>query len=455
MIDSYLGYNLVTPNIIYKNEKIWRPLPDPLDINFVLGNDNALPLLEAEIDRYKYATNLNALRYLVDAYDSSFWNASFYNCWLQAIRELNPAEQPQQFPLFMQTVAWQQQKINTQLAAWAQLRHDNLLYAKQPYTFAAPCSYPHSYLEPYPAFYQQISNLASTAISVFRQFPGNSVIQRMINYFQNMENVMNKLEGLAHKELNRQPFSQDEITFLKQMLFVPEEPCSPEFSGWIAGLFYELTLASMKDFVIADVHTQPTDNFGNIVGRVLHVGVGKVNLGIFLAEAPAASYQPMAFVGPVLSYYEKITEDFDRLTDQRWSEMVDRQTVPPRPDWVNIYLADSEGQALPPGRELPGNPPQGTHVKSLNGSPEFRVLPNFPNPFNPLTIISYTLPESRQVSVAIYDVSGRLLRRLVNQEQPAGRHQVTWQAEGISSGVYLCRIQAGREEKVIKLMLLK
>ena len=58
--------------------------------------------------------------------------------WLNSIRKLNPPKDRSALPQFMQTAAFWQEKLNTQLSSWAQLRHDNLLYAKQSYTGGVP-----------------------------------------------------------------------------------------------------------------------------------------------------------------------------------------------------------------------------------------------------------------------------------------------------------------------------
>ncbi|NOX89993.1 MAG: DUF3160 domain-containing protein, partial [Calditrichaeota bacterium] len=112
IVDSYIFSNVVFDRIVFKGEKIWRPLPDPLDAMFVLGNDDALPLLKEELTNYKYASQLAALRFLVDSYDTAFWESSLYNVWLNAIRALNPPENRDGFPFFMKTAAWRQNKLN-------------------------------------------------------------------------------------------------------------------------------------------------------------------------------------------------------------------------------------------------------------------------------------------------------------------------------------------------------
>jgi hypothetical protein len=456
IIDSYVFSNLVYDRIIYQDEKVWRPMPDPLDAMFVLGNDNALPLLEDEISQYHYASQLASLRYLVDAYDDDFWSVSLYNVWLQAIRYLNPPADRTGFPFFMKTAAWQQEKLNTQLASWAQLRHDNLLYAKQSYTGGTACSFPHSFIEPYPDFYKQIADFAETAQEFFSKFPSeNYMIQQIQDYFPQLKELMIKLQILAQKELNGQDFSAHEIDFLKTMLFIDGMSGAPPFSGWYADLFYLPDDAAEVDYIIADVHTQPTDRFGSVVGRVLHVGVGQINLGIFLADSPSDKYQPMAFVGPVMSYYEKITENFDRFTDERWKEEVEAGALPKRPDWTNIYLADNNGNPLPEGREL-----ESVFYTDVEGPvhtlpPQFDLLQNYPNPFNPGTTISYSISQPSNVKHAILDIQGRLISTIVERYQEAGKHSINWNSRDLPSGVYFCRIQANDQIKTIKMMLIR
>ena len=462
IIDSHVFSRVVFPNILFRNQRIWRGLPDPLDALYVLGNDTALPLLQTQLDTYHYGSQLTALRYLVDAYDEDFWDASLYNCWLQALRTLNPPESSQGLPFFMRTAAWQAQKLNTQLFSWAQLRHDNLLYAKPSYTGGITCAYPHSYVEPYPEFYCQIARFAEKAHEIYAESDHASWIG---HYFWKLANHVRRLEVLAEKERDRDAFTAEEADWLKRMLY-EEDICGSAYQGWVFGLFFDgEEMASEADHVVADIHTQPTDEFGCPVGKVLHVGVGKIHLGVFLAESPSSGFAPMAYVGPVLSYHETITEDFERLTDEDWQSLVTQHQLPNRPDWANIYLADRSGQAYAEGRELPSRiyDPMTPILDPDDPDPESPSEPvirgwgltgAYPNPFRRWTAIAYRLAREAPVVLEVCDASGRIVDTLIDDVRPAGVHTAVWNAGGVPSGRYFCRLRIGQRRQTADLLLI-
>lgn len=86
---------------------------------------------------------------------------------------------------------------------------------------------------------------------------------------------------------------------------------------------------------------------------------------------------------------------------------------------------------------------------------EFSLFQNYPNPFNPNTAISYQLAENSWVEVKVFDLLGREIATLVNDQQPAGIHTVNFDASKQSSGVYLYTIQAGDFRQVKKMLLIK
>jgi FlgD Ig-like domain len=87
-------------------------------------------------------------------------------------------------------------------------------------------------------------------------------------------------------------------------------------------------------------------------------------------------------------------------------------------------------------------------------------LTGYPNPFNPVAVLRYGLPEALNVSVSVYDVSGRKIAQLEDRYRLAGIHTLTWDAKDdigrqVASGMYLLRIQAGRYFKTIKLTYIR
>lgn len=235
VIDSYITNNVTFDRIVYNNTKVRRMLPSFLDVMFALGNSAAGQLLMPELKKYHYSLNLVSLRYLIDTYTDNFWSNSIYNLWLLSIRTLNPQTDRSLLPEFMQTSAWWQQKLNTQLSAWTELRHDNLLYAKQSYTGGVVCSYPYGFVEPNPQFYSSMKLIAEKTLAKLK---GLSLTNNSLeSYFNNFASVMDTLKTLAEKELNNIPFSDLEIDFLKHVIY-DKTFCGITLSGW----YYDLNI---------------------------------------------------------------------------------------------------------------------------------------------------------------------------------------------------------------------
>ena len=90
----------------------------------------------------------------------------------------------------------------------------------------------------------------------------------------------------------------------------------------------------------------------------------------------------------------------------------------------------------------------------------FQLLPNYPNPFNARTTISYQLPQRAPVKLSVYNIAGQPVKQLVAGRQEAGRYQVFWEGrdalgERVGSGVYFYRLDAGGYQQTRRLLLLK
>ena len=86
---------------------------------------------------------------------------------------------------------------------------------------------------------------------------------------------------------------------------------------------------------------------------------------------------------------------------------------------------------------------------------EFALHPAYPNPFNPVTTLNYYLPKSSDVSLVIYDVTGREVSRLADSFHPAGNYKIDWDAAGFASGIYFARLDDGKMQMTQKLLLIK
>ncbi len=86
----------------------------------------------------------------------------------------------------------------------------------------------------------------------------------------------------------------------------------------------------------------------------------------------------------------------------------------------------------------------------------FELMQNFPNPFNPQTTIPYYLPQASRVYLYVTDAAGRKVAVLVNGLQPAGRHQVRFDAQNLPSGLYFYHLIAnGRKAETRKMLLIR
>ncbi|MBT3270385.1 DUF3160 domain-containing protein [Candidatus Poribacteria bacterium] len=340
VLDANVLGSVVFDRIAHAGRKVQRMRPAMADVLFVLGNDDALATLDDELAKYRYAPNLTAARAIVDAYDDDAWSSSFYGGWLGAIRGLNPTRERSARPSFMRTDEWAGKTMNTQLASWSQLKHDSLLYTQQAYSAGSiACEYPTSYVEPVPRMYAALIELARAMTRGIDGLApeGSRLRPRLLGYFQHLEDTSATLAEVIRKQSRGEPRSDAEKDFLKKMLFTVSSGCTIAYTGWYSKLFYTGEGGLRKDDrVVADVFTQPTDDEGNVVGRVIHVGAGSIDTAFVVCDW--GDGESCAYVGPVMSYYEHSSEKFKRLTDDEWKDLYVTPAAA-RPAFTSSYLA--------------------------------------------------------------------------------------------------------------------
>jgi hypothetical protein len=74
---------------------------------------------------------------------------------------------------------------------------------------------------------------------------------------------------------------------------------------------------------------------------------------------------------------------------------------------------------------------------------EIKLLHNYPNPFNPSTIIRFYVPRNEYVNIKVFDINESEMETLINGEVPAGQHEIHWTPDNLASGIYIYSLQAG------------
>jgi hypothetical protein len=125
----------------------------------------------------------------------------------------------------------------------------------------------------------------------------------------------------------------------------------------------------------------------------------------------------------------------------------------------NVYVSGTSSQGPETGWDYAtikySQTPTWVPRNDENTKFEYKLDQNFPNPFNPITTISFDLPLRSNVEVSIFDRQGKKVEDLIDGIREAGTYEVIWDASGMPSGLYIYRLQAGDYTHSGKMMLLK
>ena len=342
--DSYLFSNLVFPYIgkyVGKNCKdtftcentlgggLQRVFPRGLDVMSLLGSKRAGEILvESGDTNYKgkdkegniitYETQFNKFKKEFDSFTEADWQKNLYWSWLDALKPLLK-EFGDGYPTFMQTEAWQEKELTSALASWAELRHDTILYAKQSYTMTGwgavskPLEKPVvGYIEPVPEFYNKLLALTRMTNKGLTEM---EVLDDSAKYrLESLEKVLKRLVELSKKELENKELTEDDYTFIKN------------FGEELNNVISDVDDKAKKTTIIADVHTDQNTK------QVLEEGVGYVKMIIVAYKVPDGRI--LIGAGPVMSYYEFKHPMKDRLTDEKWRELL-KSNPPDKPEWAS------------------------------------------------------------------------------------------------------------------------
>jgi len=257
------------------------------------------------------------------------------------------------------------------------------------------------------------------------------------------------LKKIAIKELENIPLTNEEYEnifcfgkVMQALVSVVKDPHDP----------WKFDADDMA--IVADVHTDSNTDM------CLEEGVG-YPLEIFVIVNEGGNIRITK--GAIFSYYEFKQPISQRLTDEAWREMLTSATPPEMPKWVSSFMDVKQPQP----DYIPDSPDNlfekeftQVEVTQTGIIPKtIKLLENYPNPFNPETVIRFELPKISLVTIQVYNTLGQKIRTLISEQRPAGIHIIKWDGKddhgsSVSSGVYFYSMETGDFRQVRKMVLL-
>jgi len=328
-LDASIFQHLIYREVGENSKGERRMLPKGLDIPAAMGSQEAYRLLQdlGETSYEKYPENMKKLKGQVASLDTSVKTQNLYWSWLYTLEPLT-SEKGEGYPSFMQNQAWARKQLETYLSSWTELKHDTILYAKQVYAEMGggdEAQDDRGYVEPNPVVYARLAALTRMTIDGLES--RDLLTEESRAPLEEMEELALKLKTISEKELAQEPLSDEEYDLIRsfggQLEHFWLEALKDE------GVDHRSAIAENPAALVADVATDPN-------GQVLEEGTGYVN--DIYAIVPIDGELRIA-KGAVYSYYEFPWPSGDRLTDEKWKEMLANDKVPEQPSWTKAYTA--------------------------------------------------------------------------------------------------------------------
>lgn len=322
----------------YDNRPTRRALPKGLDVMASMGVASAERIL---IDELKEAQQWNgfvaALSRMKQRMKEIDWQQTISNRWMDALKTVNDTDNG--YPYFMLTPEWQKKDLNAALASWAELKHDAILYAKQP--MGAECGgdgppepVVTGYVEPNVKFWRKAITLLDATADVLERHQlttekGKRTTTRLREEAQFLLRVSE--QELAGKKLDEADYDAlkhigAEFENISLDLVRDEEQY---LMGWS-----DVQGTDRKVALIADVYTANSDN--NPEKSVMYVAVGLADEIYCVVEVDGYLW---LMRGAVLSYREtKRPMDLLRLTDEEWQQNLESYPDEGRPSWMQDII---------------------------------------------------------------------------------------------------------------------
>ena len=326
----------------YESKTTKRDVPKGLDFMAALGCSAAEKILLDELnepDRWdKYKPTLERMKKRMNKID---WTENSAVQWMQTVKTVT--ETPQNAPYFMRTDEWDRKSLNTALASWAELKHDAILYAKQP--FGAECGgggppdpVVKGYVEPNVNFWKKAIALLDQTKEVLNKYA--LMTEKIENIHSQVKEQAEFLLRLSEKELKGEMPNDIECDQLE----------------YIGATFENISIALLRDndhqlwswddiqgpdkkvALVADVYTANADNNPN--KSILYEAVGDADEIYVVVEIGGYLH---LMRGAVFSYreFQRPVND-QRLNDEEWQQYLEQHSRSGVPSWMEPIIAPLE-----------------------------------------------------------------------------------------------------------------
>lgn len=311
-----------------------RNFPKGLDVFAAMGSDRALQILEDVYDCSAFVgfqAQMEKMREEMRNTPLSKWQSNLYYGWLWSLQPL-PEPAGDGYPSFMRNNAWIDKSLFSALGSWTELRHDTILYAKQSVTECGGAeeevAVPKGYVEPNLEFWTRLLWLNNYSKAGLKS--RGLLDTELTDKFNKLDDWLVFCRNITIKELTNRKVTDEEY---QQMEFYGAEleRLTLDFAGG------DLLSEADKDMALAaDVHTS--------FDMVMEEATGRAGAIYVVVPIEGKLYITR---GSVYTQYEFEWPASDRLTDEKWQQMLKTNTEPGLADWTKSFFTDTKNKPAP------------------------------------------------------------------------------------------------------------
>ncbi len=300
------------------------------EIAYALGHDRGLAFLTADLANFPTLRSQLTLARKIFETPSPAAATDLYSAWMQAVQRLSVKPIGVR-PSFMDTEVYADLLVNSAAAGYAQIKHNYVLVAGQPYDLGG-CAIPDGYVEPAKEVLNGLREYARRGEQAIAALDPTDLTSGL-SYFRRLGKLLDVFSVIVNDELQGKPLSVEQRRFLSMVVEMAPGSSGgpPTYTGWYFDLFRQRGADGLgRSQLVADYYTSVN------IGEAAYVGVADVRLGVFVVDVGGA---PRAMIGPIARAYEThqpLGGQTGRIDDTASAELPENQRSDP---WARSYTA--------------------------------------------------------------------------------------------------------------------